>query len=1016
MSRRMLRKDIRLAFTHSWGRFVSIVCLMALGSFALVGLWVTGPDMEATGKAFYGEHNLADVTVVSEYGLNDDDRTVISGTPGVRQAEFGYFKDVVIKGTNRSVRINSLPEAVSTYEVIEGRLPQAADEIALDEGLEDSYGVGSTFTLTEEPDIAGDTVLTADEFEVVGFVRSSEAISGLNLGTSTAGSGQLNQYAVVTEAAFDSDVAMIARITFTDTQGLDYWSDEYADRVQEHKDELSTRLADQPDKRVEEIRESRREQIAKARQQVDEAKTQLADAEAQLDQAKAQIEAGKDQISTESSTAVLGAQATMDDIGGDLDVIDSSINALRDAQQRLEEVLSDNRSQQADSLESAQQQLQALNDAIGDLYNQIGSTADQIQDSQRSIRSKASDLADSATDGTSQLIEGQRTLEQAEEEYQTKLDEFNEAKPAAEEQIAEAERQIRLAEEKVEGLSVPAYSVNGRREGLGGEGYRVYMIIADIVAKLARIFPIFLYLVAALVTFATMGRMVDEERVNSGTLKALGYSDMDVMRKFTMYGFAASTVGTIIGAAAGHTLLPLIVDRAYSNGFRLPRISLEFHPGITLVAFLLAWASAVLPSWLVASRELREKPAALLLPKPPAKGSTILLERVTPLWNRMSFTRKVTARNLFRYKGRMVMTIFGVCGAVALLFAGLGVQGSIGEISERQFGDLIHYDLIVAENSDNNQEQSDEVQTALEDDAVRSSMPIHYETLTKTVRDSVDKQEMTLLVTDDPYNYGDYMTLRERGTERTQVLTDNGAVISERLSETLGVGVGDTFTVDDENGVERRITVTGVCEMYIGHFVVMSSGGYERAFHQEYQSNAHMVRLVDTSTDNAAEQGARFMELSGVRGVVQNITNKQMVDQIVISLNQIMEVLIVVAVLLGVVILYNLTNLNVSERIRELSTIKVLGFHTGETTMYIYRETLVLSALGVLAGFGFGAWLHRYIITEVPPDEVMFDPSLVPHAFWMPALVIALVLAALGWVVWRRLKKVDMLAALKSVD
>lgn len=362
----------------------------------------------------------------------------------------------------------------------------------------------------------------------------------------------------------------------------------------------------------------------------------------------------------------------------------------------------------------------------------------------------------------------------------------------------------------------------------------------------------------------------------------------------------------------------------------------------------------------------------------------------------------------------MLMTIFGVCGAVSLLTAGLAVQSSIGQIGNRQFEELIHYDLIVAEESDTNSAQRKEIATTLKGKTVQSSTAVRYEELSKTAGKENDKQSITLLATDDAYNFNEYLTLRDRKTHQPQILVNNGAVISERLAEMLNVSVGDTFTVNDENGAQRTIKVAGISEMYIGHFIFMNAQCYEHVFGDQYSTNAYMVRLKDHSNANTERQGAKFMKLAAVRGVVQNTTQKNMVSTIVGSLNQIMEVLILVAVLLAVVILYNLTNLNVSERIRELSTIKVLGFHTSETTMYIYRETILLSLLGILAGYGFGEWLHRYIITEVPPDEVMFDPAISWIALAAPAIVVAVVLAVLGWIVYRQLETVDMLEALKS--
>ena len=992
MVKRILWKDIRQTLSGSIGRFVSIVCLMALGSFALVGLKVAGPDMQATGAEFYGRNNLADVTVVSTYGLSEDDKDVIGRADGVRGIEYGYFKDVVIKGTDSSMRVFSKPEYISTYDVVEGRMPKRQGEIVLDLNQRSAFAVGSTLDVTEKADISGSTVLRHHRFEVVGFVRASEIVSGLNMGQSTSGSGTLTSYAVAMPSEFDSEVTMIARIVYNDTEHLNYWTDDYRDRIQKHKDQLVKLLAGQPEARESSIREQQQEKIDQARQQVKDSEQQLDDARTQLELTKTMLDQAAAMLNKMERVGTTGA--VYEQLKQRYETVLGQYNtSVQEYNERLEEYNNGLQQYQdgVNQLEQGSQEYQNNADNLAQASNLIANK-------QAQLGQVASQAGSTAVEGAEQLIEGQRSIEKAEEEYESKLAEFNSNKPKAEKKIAEAKTRIELAQEQADNLTVPAYSVSGRREGLTSQGYRVYMVIVNIIGKLANIFPIFLYFVAALVTFTTMGRMVDEERTNSGTLKALGYTNGDVMLKFTVYGFTASTIGTVIGVLAGHTVLPLIVEHAYSSGFTMPSIKLGFHPWVTLVSFLLAWMSAVVPTWIVASRELREKPAALLLSKPPAKGSKIFLERVTPIWNRLNFTRKVTARNIFRYKMRMFMTIFGVCGAVSLLTAGLGVQASIGQIGERQFDELIHYDLIAVEQSSTNSAQIDELKKALNKDSVSSSIAAHYEELSKTSGKNSDKQQITLLATDDAYNFGTYLTLRDRSSHEKRIMVNDGAIISERLSEMLHVSVGDSFSVTDAGGVERTVKVSGICEMYIGHFVFMNAQCYEKMFGTDYSENSYMVRLKDSSVANAERQGARLMKLSAVQSVVQNTTQKNMVSTIVESLNQIMEVLIIVAVMLAVVILYNLTNLNVSERIRELSTIKVLGFHTNETTMYIYRETMLLSGLGILAGYGFGAWLHGYIVTEVPPDEVMFDPALGWKAFVVPLLVVGVVLAVLGWV------------------
>lgn len=1096
--RSALRRDRAATLRRSKGRFASIAALMALGSFALVGLFVTAPDMQATGASYYGSHNLADATVVSEYGLTEDDQEAIRRTEGVAQAEFSWFKDVTIANSSHAVRIFSTPQSVSTVEVIEGRLPADATEIALGSGERGIYAVGSTFRIDEPADIAGDTVLASDSFRVVGFVNASDIVSHAGMGSSTAGTGDLAGYGFVADSAFDSPVAMLGRVTFTSTQGMDYWEDGYADAVQEGIAALDGALADRPALREESLKEERRAQIAEARGQLDESRQQLQDAQTQLDDAKSQIDAAKDAIAQGKADAVQeGADlaSQLAQAGGALTAADSRIAAaqaqLASADRQIaageaqlangwtsltqaQTALEDAKSQ----IQSAGTQLDAIGDALnvwrltgvtGSVYERLVSTYNQAVASYESsvgqynatldgydsslgawrqaagtleegsadyqantgalaqaaqeaasgkqrLSANVASIAQQAADDAGELITGQRALEQAEEEYEAKLAEFNEAKPQAEADIAEAQARIDAASQKVDGLSVPAYTVASRSEGLTGKGYAVYETISQIVTKLAAIFPPFLYMVAALVTFSTMGRMVDEERGNAGTLKALGYSNASVMAKYTLYGFAASTIGTAVGVALGHTLLPLIVYSAYGKHFILPRIELHWYPAIAALAFVFGWLAAIAPTWLVALRDAREQPASLLRPKPPAKGSRILLERVKPVWNRLNFTGKVTARNIFRYKGRMFMTIFGVCGAVAMLAAGLGVQASIRHVADRQFDELVTYDLIVAERSDNSDAESQAVADSVAgNEQIDQSTPIRYEEMSLNGDATQGRQSITMIATDDAYALASFITLGSRNGASV-ALTDRGAVVSESLASMLGAAEGDVISVEDSTGTQRSFRVAGITEMYIGHFLFLSADGYGNAFGTAYAPNAHMVSLADADAEAIEQQAAAFVAVDGVKSVVQNTAMRAMVDRIVTALDIIMTVLVVVATLLAMVILYNLTNLNVSERMRELSTLKVLGFTDREVTMYIYRETVLLSALGILAGFAFGEWLRRFIIAEVSPPDVMFDPALQAVEFVVPIALVAVVLVVLGIMVHRRLRDVDMLEALKSVE
>lgn len=1135
MKKKTLWKDIKKCFLKSKGRFFSIMCLIALGSFALVGLQIAGPDMRQTGEHYFNQLNLADVSIIGDYGIDEENQKAIDQVSGAAKIKYGYLKDVVIRDTINSIRIFSNSYEISTYEVIDGRLPKTDNEIAIANLYNGEYHIGDTIAFTEKEDISGETALKNDEFKIVGFVNSGELLSIINMGQSTAGTGELQGYAVVASSVFDSDVYMIARILFEDTKGVDPYSDQYTELIQNHKNELDQLLSDQPNLRLSAIRKEYQEQIDDGQAELDDAKQELADAkeklenggveltdakekyadglaeyetqkadtEQQLADAKEELDTAAKQIAdgeselikkqqdfTEAESDLKNARTELDNRWDEYNDKSEQIKKLKDTKSQLDKAQAEYEAgvsaaeaatgMTIEQIEAAlpalknqlpkaqYDQLAGLMEAKNTLaqkwaeYNAAAAGAEgaeaQLATAKQTLESRETEYSAKSTElesGRRQLSEAKSKLASGKQSYQngikeynakkveaetklsvakTELDdaavkiadsekeltdgwkEFEEKKPDADQKIADAEVKLSDAREAMSNLKLPVYALDTRREVPGSEGYRIYNSVSNIIDSLADIFPIFLYLVAALVTLTTMTRFVDEERMNSGTLKALGYNNKDIIKKFTVYGFIASIIGAAIGIIAGHTLLPLIVYNAYGHSFSFPKIELHFYLGISIIAVILALVSTVVPAYIVAHRELREKPSILLQPKPPEAGSKIFLERIRPVWNRMSFTHKVTARNIFRYKKRMLMTIFGVCGAATLLFAGFSVQHSISGVNDRQFGEIIQYDLIVAKNDNLNAGQTDEINRLLTSDKVNQQLPILYDEMTKVAGNNQDKQDIKLIVPENSGEFKNYINLVSRRTGEELKLSDNGAVISERLAKLLNVKVGDTITVMDSKNHEREIRVDNITEMYTGHFIFMNKDCYQTVFFETYSSNANLVTLNDRSAENANEQASEFMKLDGVKGVVQNTTLTNQINTIVRSLNKIMQILIIVAVLLAVVILYNLTNINISERIRELSTIKVLGFYNKEVTMYIYRETIILTVLGILAGFGLGDALYLYIISIVPPDDVMFNSALGAKAFLVPLIVICIITIVLGFMNNRRLKNVNMLEALKSVE
>lgn len=1049
MKKKKLNKDIRKSIASSFGRFISIMFLMLLGSLALVGLAVTGPDMRETGKNYFKELNTADITIISDYGIDISEQEQIEKASNIKDLEYIYLKDVTIENENDSIRIFSKPEKISLYEITEGNLPSNSNEIAISDKYKEKYSIGDIIKFSEKLE-NDEEILKNHEFTIVGFLNSSEILSNLNLGETTVGTGSLNGYAVVNKEAFDSDVYMMAKLKFTDTENLDPYSEEYNNKIQIHTEELEKLLKEQQEIRLSNIKDKYQEEINNGQKKVDDAKSELEDARNELTNAKSKIDSAKKEIS-ENETKLNNAKKEI--LSGEKQ-IENKENELIAKQKEYENGLNDYESNKIE-LENAEKQLSQTqteySNFINNTYTQgieeinqfqveldlkkeeFNIAKTQLEEADKELKSAKTQL----DSGKQELQNAKTKLENAkkeynsnktkfenakielskkEQEYEEKLAEFNEKEPEALTEIEDAEKELKDAKEKLEKIELPTYSVDNRRELPGGEGYSIYETVSEIVDSLARIFPVFLYFVAALVTLTTMARFVGDERINNGTLKALGYSDQDVIKKFTIYGLIAGTTGTVIGIILGHTLIPMIVYNAYKTGFTLPQIELHFHLKISILAVILSLLSSVLPARIIATKELKETTSSLLQPKAPQAGTKILLERIKLIWNKMKFTQKVTARNIFRYKKRMFMTIFGVAGAASILFAGFSVQYSISGINERQFEHIIKYDAIVALNDDLTDSEEQEINNMLNSDVINSYSSIYYEEVTKTAGKNNDKQSIKLIVPKNTEEFNKYISLMERKSGQNINLADDGVIISERLSTLLNINVGDNFTFIDSSDKERNVKVSGICEMYAGHFIFMNEQEYKNIYEKDLEINAKLLLLNDSSLENVENQSAKFMDLSGVKGVVQNITLYNQINTIVDSLNNIMLVLIIIAVLLAVVILYNLTNINVAERIRELCTIKVLGFHDRETTMYIYRETIFLSAIGIVVGWLIGIFLHNYILTVVPPDEVMFDPVLWIGAYIIPFVTITVVTFVLKFYVNNKLKNVDMLEALKSVD
>ena len=558
----------------------------------------------------------------------------------------------------------------------------------------------------------------------------------------------------------------------------------------------------------------------------------------------------------------------------------------------------------------------------------------------------------------------------------------------------------------------PEYHVYTYRTMPGSDGVKMLRNMSFGVGKVGNVFPVVLYLVAALVTVANMTRFVYEERTNVGVMKALGYTEKAVTKQFVIFGLCSGGIGSLLGVLLGTYGIPYVLCSSLMANMTMPIPELKFNWTILLAAVLLSLSCTVMPVFVIAHREFKVNASQLLLPKPPSSSSRILLERVKFIWKRMSFIQKVTARNIFRYKQRMLMTIFGVIGSVALLCAGLGISSSVNDIEGRQFGDLIKYDVVVTKSDEITNDEQIKLDKVLKSSSVAKYEDVYIKQVSQQIKGVDDEQDITIMATSKK-SFAPLIDIKTKALHNSITLPKNGVVITEKLAKLLGVSKGDTFNLND-GGKTYTVRVSEIAEMYAGHYMFVSDDYYSQVWGETPAANSYLVKVKEKS--DIANVASKFMNLEGVKGVAHNLNIIEQVRGVSKSLLTVMFVLTIMSTLLAIVILYNLTNINMVERVREISTVKVLGFLNKEATMYIYRETVVLSIIGIVLGLISGKILHDFIIAYVAPPHVMFTPNIELWGYIVPSIAVIGILCVLCVYANRMIRKLNMLDALKSAD
>ena len=831
-------------------------------------------------------------------------------------------------------------------------------------------------------------------------------------------------------------------------------------------------LMDTANDKLTEARAEYDSQKAEAERQFAEAEAKLADAQQQLDAAKTQLEAGEKELAAQKTALPDTMQSGADKLVSSeeqvlefeeqLQQIELLVNlkkvadplltyaeaALRNAEKALDEAEPEDEDyiELRDALAKAQaaydniyNQLQGYQQQLDagkrQMYKQGLISSPNLSNDQLVTEAKAAlrkmklqllqgqlQLTTGTASAYTQFDAAQKQLEEGWAEYnagQTQLEEsrteYESQKAEAEQKLADGLAQLNDAEEQVNQIKKGEWYVLDRTSTMSCVTFAQY---ADRMDAIARVFPVFFFLVAALVALTTMTRMVEEERGQVGTMKALGYTRGQIAAKYILYALAASLAGSAVGMLIGMQLFPRIILSAYNIMYDLPELLTPFNWGYGLLATGAAVACTLLATLNACWAELREQPASLMLPKAPKAGKRILLEHIGPVWRRLKFTHKVTARNLFLYKKRFFMTVVGIAGCTALLVTGFGLHDSISDIVEKQFDELAHYQMLVSLQDPSALEGRD-LSAILEDDSqITGYLAMTQEDATVVPEEGNEADNVYITVPSDTGALNDYFTFRQRTTGEAVPFEEGSVIITEKLAERQDVGVGDTITVENADGKEATFTITGVCENYVYHYLYMSADVYREAFGEDPEVNLLYCSLADGVDTPEAED-----ELSTALLKCRDVAGAQFTHEITASfsqslgsINYIVVVLIIAAGALAFVVLYNLTNINITERSKELATIKVLGFYDNEVGAYIYRETSILALIGTACGLLFGIALHTFVIRTAEVDMVMFGRSIYPMSFVWSALLTILFSVLVNLVMYRKLKNISMVESMKAPE
>lgn len=1018
LQRRMISK------TRS--RFLSVLLITFIGTAFFSGLKITPKVMNVTADVYLDNQHYADLTLIPTYGVTQEDIEAIQKIDGVKQVEGTYFCDALLsfKDFQDGVVLYSYSDMFNTPYIVEGRAIEKEDECIIDEQyrLSKNLAIGDTIHL-ENDNSKGD-------YKIVGFAKDPRFLIYYKRGTNQYGNGSTKSFLLLDDKAIsqyslNSDLKELLGtdefynelyIEVEGARDLEIYSDAYDQLLNgveaDVKDIIGQRLQLRYDKLIADKKDLLEEPLKEYEKGLKAYEKGKAQFEKEIKEAEIALVEGKMQV-LNGKQELLNAQTQYSD--GNINIsqdISGIQTELTDLKEQLEEL--------KDKLDESQTPPDIPEIPSGDGNQEIQDLITEVSESIDAMNTALGDLGTLA-DGLLQLEAGKLALDKAELEIELgtqklilQKQQTEEALAKAKKELDEAKAELDEAQAQIDEIPYPEYYLLDQNMN---EGVVSYQSDSERIGIIAQVFPLMFFLVAALVSLTTMTRMVEEQRGQSGTLRALGYSRGLVMMQYISYALMATLVGSVFGIFFGSYIFPRIIYGLYSlMMYDLP-VSMIYclDVWIFVQSILIAVVVTLVATIAACAKELMSVPAILMRPKAIKQGKRILLERLPMIWTHLKFNQKVTLRNMFRYKKRFLMSVIGISGCTALMLTGFGIKYSVTDMTARQFGDLWLYDGYVMYSQDYETNQAENLKETLKkNEAITSTLMARTES--GMAGGNSDKQIETNLLCPSSLNRIDsYFKLQDAKTKEPLEIEEDKIIITEKLSELLDLEVGDTLSFTLKNQTYEMV-VGAITENYLEHYIYLSQDYYTKVFEQPYQINATYFNLGEVDEDIENTLGKSLMAEDHIYAVAFTDTIGGTFVSQMNSISIVVWVLIISAGLLAFVVLYNLTNINVNERLTEIATIKVLGFRNHEVYDYVFRENILLSVLGTILGLFLGIFLHHYIMRTVEVDYVMFVRSIRPISYLYAAVLTMLFTTLINHFMRKVLRKVDIVSSLKSVE